>query len=719
MAKSVFGRLGVGVLGDATVTLGAVETLMTCLPEISTSSRQKLLDGIIAAAAEHGPFDLEYGKPSNRHQLTLDAEQVISVCRGIIDHADATVRRTFANRLARADWVEAMPFLGYLAGDTDTSVRRSAYAGVKRHDPPLFQALKTIEELPAAAAGRFASSPASFEVLSLSPDIELDTLPEDSPTSRKESSETTRQFTAIKRRTSLDYASDRKAPGQGEITLLLRVEGAEDAARSLDIRVPAGKEHATLLLHVSSQSASLKVEPEVQTIRVPRNGDSDEARLRVMALHAINGEGEVAITIFDEFRLVGSIAVMFRAEVRDGALILEKSRDMLFREAGDSGAAPYIGPTIQLSLTNEAPARIQFHMPALNESGQLELVPLGSSRDDYDAFAVLNALAAASTRIESIEKNLGNPRKVGVASGDQVLELLAMDFHGIAREIVDNLISLQTRTVLARLDANAVVQWVLKSPKLDAVPWELAFQTAAQSTLKEPILLVRVPVRDDTGAAGSPRTAANVAASPQTKRRLVYVVGDGVASNATTLNGVLEVVNVARNKGLDVVPNVTGGAREPMNLLKLRDSVPQADIIHFLCHGIVESSGSLYLRIENNLGGQLLPHQIRTFALPKQPLVFVNACSSAAATFGAAGFTSFARSFLAAGASAYIGTLAPVVTATALRFATAFFDGLLGKGLSIAGAMNAAHADMAGDPDPTWRLYAVYGDLGVARVSAS
>ncbi|MGY4230410.1 hypothetical protein ACVMIH_007771 [Bradyrhizobium sp. USDA 4503] len=556
-------------------------------------------------------------------------------------------------------------------------------------------------------------------MLSLSPDIKLDTLPEDSPTSQKDPPEATRPFTAIKRRTCLGYAPDPKAPGQGEITLLLRVEGSEDAARSLDIRVPAGRDHATLLLHVSSQSASLKVEPEVQTIRVPRNGDSDEARLRVTALHAINGEGEVAITVFDEFRLVGSIAVMFRAEVRDSTLILLKSRDMLFREAGDSGAAPYIGPTIQLSLTNEAPARIQFHMPALNESGQLELVPLGSSRDDYDAFAVLNALAAASTRIEGIEKNLGNPRKVGVESVDQVLELLAMDFHGIAREIVDNLISLQTRTVLARLDTNAVVQWVLKNPKLDAVPWELGFQTAAQSTLKEPILLVRVPVRDDTGAAGSPRTAANVAASPQTKRRLVYVVGDGVASDATTLNGVLEVVNVARNKDLDVVPNVTGGAREPMNLLKLKNSVPQADIIHFLCHGIVESSGNLYLKIENNLGGQLLPHHIRTFALPKQPLVFVNACSSAAATFGAAGFTSFARSFLAAGASAYIGTLAPVVTATALRFATAFFDGLLGKGLSIAGAMNAAHEVMAGDPDPTWRLYAVYGDLGVAGVSAS
>ncbi|MGY4230411.1 hypothetical protein ACVMIH_007772 [Bradyrhizobium sp. USDA 4503] len=118
MAKSVFGRFGVGILGDATVKLGAVETLMTCLPEISTGSRQKLLDGIIAAAAEHGPFDLEYGQPSNRHQLTLDAEQVISVCRGIVDHADATVRRTFANRLARADWVEAMPFLGYLATPT-------------------------------------------------------------------------------------------------------------------------------------------------------------------------------------------------------------------------------------------------------------------------------------------------------------------------------------------------------------------------------------------------------------------------------------------------------------------------------------------------------------------------------------------------------------------------------------------------------------------------
>src|SRR5262249_31655614 len=143
-----------------------------------------------------------------------------------------------------------------------------------------------------------------------------------------------------------------------------------------------------------------------------------------------------------------------------------------------------------------------------------------------------------------------------------------------------------------------------------------------------------------------------------------------------------------------------------------------ADIIHVLCHGIIESSENFYLKVEKKLAGQLSPRQIRAFALSKRPLVFVNACSSAAATFGALGFTSFGRCFLAAGASAYIGPLAPVVTSTALRFATEFFNALFDKGLSVAGAMNAAQQAMTNDPDPTWRLYAIYGDLAAPVITS-
>jgi hypothetical protein len=723
MAKGSFGWLGSGdILGDTASPLDAVDTLMTWLPEVSTGRRRKLLDAIIAAASKHEPFDLVYDKPDRPHHLTFNIEDLDAVCRGIIDHTDAGVRRTFANRLAVVDWDGAMPLLGYLSGDADTGVRQRAYVGVKRHDLPLSWLLKTFDARP--------SSPAVAEPVPALPDAASDrTLPDIGTAGLRSAipgleSLGTEQpsgqpFTKVRRRTVLGYSADAAVRSRGELTLQLRVEGAEDVARSLDIRVPTGKDHATLLMHASSQSATLKVGPEIQTVTVPRNADSNEVRLQITALHA--GDGEVAITMFDEYRLIGSIAVTFRAEVRDGKLVLEKLRDVLFRDAGDSEAASPLGPTIQLSLTNEPKARIQFHMPALNEQGQLELVPLGYSRDGFDTFAVLKALAATSKRIDSIEQSLGNPGAVGVETDDQVLQLLAMDFHGIAREIVDNLMSLQTRTVLARLDANAVVQWVIKSPDLDAVPWELAFQAAAQSTLKEPILLVRIPVRDDTELAASPGTPRAVATvlPAQTTRRLVYVVGEGVVTGDTIPASVIEVVKVAGEKGFDVIPNVVNGFRQPMNLLKLKDSFSQADIIHLLCHGIVESEGSLYLKIENNPGGQLQPHHVRTFVLPKRPLVFVNACSSAAATFGTVGFTNFARNFLAAGASAYIGTLAPVVTPTALRFATAFFEGLVGKGLSIAGAMNSAHEAMAGDADPTWRLYAVYGDLSVARGALS
>jgi hypothetical protein len=66
---------------------------------------------------------------------------------------------------------------------------------------------------------------------------------------------------------------------------------------------------------------------------------------------------------------------------------------------------------------------------------------------------------------------------------------------------------------------------------------------------------------------------------------------------------------------------------------------------------------------------------------------------------------------LRAGASAFIGALAPVTTDVAMRFAEAFFAAYLGNAQSIAEAMFIARKQPSTGSDPTWIFYTLYGDL--------
>jgi CHAT domain-containing protein len=134
-------------------------------------------------------------------------------------------------------------------------------------------------------------------------------------------------------------------------------------------------------------------------------------------------------------------------------------------------------------------------------------------------------------------------------------------------------------------------------------------------------------------------------------------------------------------------------------------------VVHLLCHGVVEEDRGLFLEIEENALGRLTPSLVRSLPLAPNATVFVNACSSAAATFSVTGLTTFGWSFLRAGARAYIGSLAPVTTLLALRFAQAFFEAYLDRKLPLTQAIYEARQQFTGEADPTWLLYTLYGDL--------
>ncbi|MGW1001855.1 CHAT domain-containing protein [Streptomyces sp. NPDC002520] len=136
-----------------------------------------------------------------------------------------------------------------------------------------------------------------------------------------------------------------------------------------------------------------------------------------------------------------------------------------------------------------------------------------------------------------------------------------------------------------------------------------------------------------------------------------------------------------------------------------------AGLLHFACHNTFSDKGSQVHMADGDFQPIDLATAAQTGRLQAHhPLVFFNACRS---TGGIPWFNdtlSWAQQFMKAGAGAFIGTLWPVRSDSAMQFAKAFYDQLLDVGQPLGQASLAArHASRDLDGDPTWLAYAVYG----------
>ena len=140
-------------------------------------------------------------------------------------------------------------------------------------------------------------------------------------------------------------------------------------------------------------------------------------------------------------------------------------------------------------------------------------------------------------------------------------------------------------------------------------------------------------------------------------------------------------------------------------------------LLHFACHNTfrVEAGGSSIMMGGGPFVPALLNRSVTTHSLARRnPLVFINACRSAGAVPEYTRLIGWAGQFMSAGAGAFIGTLWPVRSGSALTFAGAFYDALLaGETLGVA-VRTARLATAANVSDPTWLAYTVYGDPAAA-----
>ncbi|MFD9601295.1 CHAT domain-containing protein [Streptomyces sp. NPDC059970] len=136
-----------------------------------------------------------------------------------------------------------------------------------------------------------------------------------------------------------------------------------------------------------------------------------------------------------------------------------------------------------------------------------------------------------------------------------------------------------------------------------------------------------------------------------------------------------------------------------------------AGLLHFACHNAFSRSGSRVHMTDGHFTPRDLATAAQTGSLRgHQPLVFFNACRSAGEIPWFSDTLGWAQNFLKAGAGAFIGTLWPVRSDSAMQFAKTFYGELLDGGQSLGQASLAARQairDLGGDP--TWLAYAVYG----------
>jgi CHAT domain len=728
---------GKRTLVDAGLSIGAAYKLLQILDRTPSFARPSLFDDAVRTAADLLPAMVAKAKKQPKwHGVRLDAKRAAAFCEVAAYHPDPGMRRAVAMALAKERWIDGMPLLGYLAADANPMVRWGALFGLRKLNYPLYRVLIGSQTLP-DLSGFDADTPVvdPFSADTFGPDMvgeELRPLEEfektvnegagaaDVATDRGGAAAASRDLPSvpptaptpaqsIRRFTAIDYEADSEQRHKGNVVIAFRLKAASSSSKTVDLRVLEGREAASLILHAGS--LDFKVIPETQSIRVPRNGDSDVARFTVEARGEVTGD--VAVTIFDDTRLVGSLIVKMSAQVIDDELTLRKLKGEVFRDAGGSAQIRGFGQTIQVSFAEGTDRRIQFNALAAGASGDAELIPLGTSRESFYSAALQVALATFRKDIKTIADSLPKPETIGASSRSDVLKALEQKLRSLGTLIYGDLISPAVRTLLVKQSPDTVVHWAIKNSELDAVPWELAFQKFGVSPMSAPPLLIRVPVWTKDAA---PEAAATIPAgrAGATTKKIAYLLGTGVVSvppGAERYQSLLSVLRKADSMKFAVQPNFSASELQPVSITTLPGLIADARIIHMLCHGVVDADADVYLQLQVNALGQVRPTDIYAYRLSARPLVFVNACSSSAAGLSAAGFTTFGKSFLDVGASAYIGTLAPVVTETALAFATEFFDACLGEGLSVAAALNKVRKSMSASPDPSWRLYTVYGDL--------
>lgn len=228
------------------------------------------------------------------------------------------------------------------------------------------------------------------------------------------------------------------------------------------------------------------------------------------------------------------------------------------------------------------------------------------------------------------------------------------------------------------------------------IPWELVHD--GNNFWGSKFNLARIPRLPD-------RSAHDHNFVPPTQQPQEHVFGI-----ANIIGGNLGVNTTSQVKNLfaRVAPNAVSTS-ENAALIDVLKFIENTAIVHFTCHGHIDPPCLQLGNSVNSHHSNLYVSSLRQLKRVNQSIVFANACMSANAGSLLGKLCSFGWEFYKNGSGTYIGTLGPVPTIYAIKFAEHFYENMLYSGQTVGQALRFALQSAELD-NPFWLLYCLYGN---------
>ena len=348
----------------------------------------------------------------------------------------------------------------------------------------------------------------------------------------------------------------------------------------------------------------------------------------------------------------------------------------------------------------EGSIRTAFIGALASEPGEVTL-QVSRTEDDRYSFQLIGE---ALYPVELTRRLAGDPTEVVGALVDELRSMAARTSPFTTSALVRNRI----KNLGAQLWADAVPEAIRRqfwaqadriklftvASDMDTVPWELLYPVDGDND--NGFLVEQFPVVRRVYGQGRVRRLPLASAA--------YIVPPGSPSNVMD-----EVRAVRARLGSNVRDH--GIVERLDSLIALLDDAPS--VLHFACHNRFTNQTGSVITLE---GGPPRPSDLAVAVQTRglataSPLVFFNACRTAGEISGLMQMMGWAKQFMSAGASAFLGSLWAVRSTSAQAFADAFYHALVNGGASLGAASLQARQAIAGDDgDPTWLAYTVYGN---------
>jgi CHAT domain len=338
-------------------------------------------------------------------------------------------------------------------------------------------------------------------------------------------------------------------------------------------------------------------------------------------------------------------------------------------------------------------------------------VTLQVSRTDDDRYS-FQLIGEALYPVEMTKRLAGDPAQLVASIAEELRAMSAQSSPFSSPELIRRRI----KNLGAQLWSDVVPQEIRRqfweqgdriklftiASDMDTVPWELLYPVDGVND--NGFLVEQFPVVRRVYGQGRARRLPLSSAA--------YVVPPRSPANAMDeVSGVRGILpSTVRDRG--VCASLEG-------LIQLLESAPS--VLHFACHNaFAEKSGSV-ISLD---GGPLRPSDLavavqQSGLAAASPLVFFNACRTAGEVQGLVQMMGWAKQFMGAGASAFIGSLWAVRSPTAKAFAQEFYRALITDQLPLGTASLQARQAISGDAgDPTWLAYTVYGNPSASVTDA-